>query len=147
MKNTLPSKTSWWAEFRSLFRMSKIVFAMLPPYTNFLKYYEKFFIAGSVIMSRIQKIFRMSQGIIFNHLTYINFVRYYEKSFYFGIRSVMKFSKSFRISKFIIFIQPPYVNFLKYYEKSVTVESVLMSRIQTTFQNVEVYYFYAAASY
>ena len=82
---------------------------------------------------------------MFKQLPYINFVTYYEKSFNFG--SVMKFRKYFRISKFITFIQPPYINFLKYYEKYVTVESVLMSRIQTTFQNVEVYYFYAAAMY
>ena len=125
--------------------MSKIVISMQPSYTNFLKYYEKLFIVGSVRMSSIRKIFRMSLGIIFKHLPYINFVRYYEKSFNFG--SVMKFRKSFRISKFIIYMQPPYINFLKYYEKSATVESVLISRIQTTFQNVEVYYFYSAAMY
>ena len=58
----------------------------------------------------------------------------------------MKFNKRFRISNFITCIQP-YINFLKYYEKSVTVESVLMSSILTTFQNVEVYYFYTAAMY
>ena len=58
-----------------------------------------------------------------------------------------EFRALFRMSKFIIFMQPPYTNFQKCYEKSVTVESVLMSRIQTTFQSVEDYYFYAAAVY
>ena len=119
--------------------MSKIDISMQTIFKFSKKYHEQFFIVGSVMNSRIQKILRMSQGIIFKHLPYIYFVRNYEKSITFG--SVMKFRKRFRISKFITFIQPPYINFLKYYEKSVIVESVLMSRIQTTFQNVEVYYF------
>ena len=34
-----------------------------------------------------------------------------------------------------------YINFLKYYENSFTAGNVMMSRILTTVQNVEVYYF------
>ena len=48
------------------------------------------------------------------------------------------------MSKDIIFMQPPYSNFLWYYEKSINFGSFLMNRIPITFQNVEVYYFYAA---
>ena len=57
MKNSLPMEASWWAEFRSLFRMSKIVISLQPPYSNFLKYHERFCIVGSVMMSGIQKFF------------------------------------------------------------------------------------------
>ena len=58
-----------------------------------------------------------------------------------------EFRTHFRMSMCIIFMQLPYINFLKYYETCFTVGNVLMSRIQTTDQNVEDYYFYAAAIY
>ena len=48
-----------------------------------------------------------------------------------------EFRTLLKISDYIIFKQPPYINFLKYFEKSFTVGSVMMSRIQTTFQNIE----------
>ena len=47
----------------------------------------------------------------------------------------------------LFFLQPQYDNFLKNYDKSFTGGSVMMHRIQNTFQNIEVYYFYAAAIY
>ena len=50
-----------------------------------------------------------------------------------------------RMSKCIIFMHLPYTKFLRYHTKSIVVGSVLMSRIQNTFQIVQVHYFYAAA--
>ena len=96
MKNPLPMEASWWADFRWLFRMSKIVISMQPPYTNSLKYYKEFFMIGSVMMSRIQKFFRMWQGIIFKQLPYINFITYYEKSFNIGSVMMSRIQKKFQ---------------------------------------------------
>ena len=56
----------------------------------------------------------------------------------------VKFISPFIMLKCIICMQPPYIKFLKYYEKSFAVGSVMIGRNQNTFQNVEVYYFYAA---
>ena len=58
-----------------------------------------------------------------------------------------KFRPPIRMSKFIIFIQSTYINFLEYSKKCRTVRNFMMSRIQITFQNIEVFYFYAAATY
>ena len=58
MKYFLPLEAPWWAEFRSLFRMSKSIILMQPPNIHFLRYHEKCFTFGSVFMSRIQKTFQ-----------------------------------------------------------------------------------------
>ena len=54
-----------------------------------------------------------------------------------------EFRRHFWKSKFVIFMQPSYVNFLKYYKKCFTTGSIMRSRIQSTFQNIEFYYFYS----
>ena len=46
-------------------------------------------------------------------------------------------SDTFQNVEACYYMQPPYINFLRFYEKSITFGSVLMSRIQITFQNVE----------
>ena len=43
------------------------------------------------------------------------------------------------MSQGIIFKQLPYINFVRYYDKSFNFGSVMMSRIQKTFQNFEDY--------
>ena len=84
---------------------------------------------------------------------------FYATAIYLFLKNIMKNSLPFeaqrwaefrtlsRMSMYIIFMKPAYINFPKYYGKTFTVGSVIMSRIQSTFQNVEVYYFYAADIY
>ena len=101
---------SWWAEFRTPFRMSKCIFVMQLPNINFEKYYEKSFNRWN---------------------------RHYEQN-------TEHFSQC-RCSLFLCISH--ILIFYKYLEKSFSIGSVMMSRIQNTFHNVEVYYFYAAAIY
>ena len=140
MKNSLPFEAPWWAEFLALFRMSKGIFFTQPPYTIFLRYYEKSFTFGSVLMSRIQKTLKNVE---------VNYI--YAEAIYWFCKKIMKnplslkaswwaeFWPQFRMSKFLIFMQPSCINCLRYYQKSATVASVEMNRIQNYFHNVEVY--------
>ena len=145
MKNPLPLEASWWAELRTLFIMSKSTNFTLPPYINFSKYYEKSIIVGIVMKSRFQKTFWNIEGYYFYAANIFNFLRYYENTLPLEASLWAEFRRLFRMSKFIIFIQPQCTYFLKYYETSFIVRSVIMSRIQTTFQKGRVYYCYAAA--
>ena len=88
----------------------------------------------------------MSKGIICMQPPYINFVKYYEV-LYRWRRRYEQNSHHFQNVEDNYFMQPLYINFLRYHDKFFIVVIVMMSRILTTFQNVEVYYFYAAAMY
>ena len=92
-------------------------------------------------------LFRMSMYIIFVLPSYINFQNIVKRSLPLEVSLLAEFRALFRMSKFIFFMQPPYTNFLKYYEISFTVGGDMWRRNQKTFQEVEVYYFYAAAKY
>ena len=46
-----------------------------------------------------------------------------------------------------MFAHPPCINFLKYNGKSFSPGTVMMSRIQTTVQNFEVYFFFMQLTY
>ena len=117
MKNSLPMESSWWAEFRYLFRMSKIVISMQAPYTNFQKNFMTNSLSLEASWSAEFRKFSECRRVLFLIICHILILfDIMNNPFYFGIRSVMKFRKRFRISKFITFIQPPYINFLKYYE-------------------------------
>ena len=65
MKNPLPLKAPWWAEFRTLLITSKFIIFMRSPYINFLKYYENFFAIGSAMLSRIQNTFQIVEACFF----------------------------------------------------------------------------------
>ena len=147
MKNSLPLEASWWAEFRTPFRMSNFIIFMQLPYISFLKYFAKTVTAGNFIMSRIQNTFQNVEVCYFYAAAYINFVKYNEKPLPLEATWWAEFRPFFRMSNFIIIMQQPYISFLKYYENSPTVGSVMMNRIQNPFQNFEFSYFYAAAIY
>ena len=127
MKNHLSLEASWWREFISFFRMSKFIFWCSSHILNFYDITKNPLPLIASWRAQLRTLVRMSKCINFMHLQYIR--------------------PLFRMPKFIIFVLPPYIRFMKYYEKSFTVGSILMSRIQNTFHNVEMYYFYAAAIY
>ena len=136
-----------WAEFRILFRISKFIIFMQAPYINLLRYHEKCFTAGSVIMSRIQNIYQSHKICYFYAAAIYKFSIILNKILYRGKRRDKQNWEHFSECRSIIFMQPPYIIFLKYHEQSFTVGSVIMNRIQNTFHNLEVYYISAAAIY
>ena len=122
--------------------MWKCIICMLPPHINFLKYYEKSFTVGSVLMWRIETTF---QNVEFYYFLYsrdrLVFIKIMKNPAPLVASVWAEFRPLFIMSRFIIFMQPPYIDFLKYYEKCFAVGIVMMRRIQSTFQNVEDYYF------
>ena len=119
MKNSLPHDAPWWAEFLTLFRMSKGIICLQPPYINFVRYYEKSLNIGSVM--KFRKSLRISKFIIFIQPSRINFLKYYDKLTTVGSAMIRRFRTLFRMSKFIMFMQPPSINFLRYYKKIIYV--------------------------
>ena len=145
LKNPLRLEASWWAKSRTTFWMSKYIICMQPPYINFLKYYEKSFTVGSVMMSRIQNTFQKHLSdfrsvwlVCSCHI--LNFLYIMQNALPLEASWWAEYRTLFRMSKCMVCMQPPSINFLRYYEKCYTFESILKSRIQTTVQNVEVYY-------
>ena len=97
--------------------------------------------------TEFRTLFRLSKCIIFKQPPYTNFLRYYGNYLPLEASWWAEFRPLSIMSKFIIFRHSSCINFLQYNEKSDTAGSVVMSTTQNTFQNVEVYYFYAAAMY
>ena len=147
----MPLEASWREELRPLFTMSNFIICKQPPYIHLLKYCAKSFIVRSVVTSRFQNIFRMSsesRSLLFlcnRHI--LIFKNIMKSSLPLEASPWAEFKTPFRMVNFIIFMLLPYIRFLKYFEKSFTVGRFMMSRIQTTSRNVEVYYFCACAIY
>ena len=83
-------------EFISLLRISKCIIFMQPPYSNLLRYYEKFFTFGSVLMSTIQTTFQNVEVYYFMQPPYINFLKYYEKHFTVGSVMMSRIQNTFQ---------------------------------------------------
>ena len=140
MKNSLPYEAPWWAEFLTLFKMSKGIICMQPPYINFLRYYEKSITIGSFMINRIQKTCQNIEVYYFYSASISNFSQILWKILY--IWKCLDEQNSENVEECRSLLHLCWIHILIFkqnYEKSFTAESILMSRIQTTFQNVEVY--------
>ena len=127
--------------------MSNFIIFMQPPYISLLKYYEKDFTVGSVMMSRIQNTIQNVEVCYFYAAAIYEFYKIvFEKNLYLSKIHDEQNSEHLSKCRSILFLCiRKYINFLKYYEKFSTVGSVMRSRIHTTFRNVEFYYCYSAA--
>ena len=141
MKNSFPSEALRWAEFRTFFRTSKFIIFMQPPYVNLVQCNEKSYTIGSDMMSRIQNTCQIVEVYYFMQPPNINFLNITKNLLQLVASWWAEFISLFRKSKCIIFIHPLQTNFLKHYEQFFIIGRVTMSRIQTIFQNFEVYYF------
>ena len=139
MKNPLPLEASCWSECRPLFRMSTFIIFMQPQYDNFIKYYDKSFTSRSVMMRRIQNPLYNVEVYYLCSCHILIFKDVMKKPSPLEASWWAEFRRHLGKSKFVIFMQPLYVNFLKYYKKCFTTGSVMRSRIQSTFQNIEFY--------
>ena len=147
MKHPLSFEASLWAEFNPLFRRLKCIIVMQPPLINCQRYCEKSFTFGCVLMSRIQTTFQKVE-VYYLYSSHILICYILWKILYRWKHIDEQKADHFSECRILLYFkQPPYIYFLKYYEKFYIVGSAIMSRIQNSFQNVDVYYFYVAAIY
>ena len=147
MKNSLPLEAPWWSEFRTLFRMSNSIIFMQPPYTSFIKYYEKSFIVEKPRDEQKSDTFQNGEVCYFMQPPYINFLRIYEKCPHILLlEDIMKntlpleaswwakFRLLFKSSKFIFFMQMPYINFNNITKTYLPLEAPRWAELRTLFR-------------
>ena len=100
--------------FQNVFRKSKFVIFMQPPYTNFQKYYEKFLLLEDLWWAEFRPLLGMSKFIIFVHAPYINFSKILWTILYLCKRHNEQNSENCSEHRSLLFLSSPHILIFKY---------------------------------